>query len=44
MTTPYGDLHREQQELMRRAARDFVEEHFTLERRVEMEFLAAETA
>ena len=30
MTTAHGELQREQQELMRRAARDFVEEHFTL--------------
>ncbi len=36
MTTPHSALQREQQELMRRAARDFVEEHFTLERRLEM--------
>ena len=49
MTTPHGDLEREQQELMRRAARDFVEEHFTLgspdvhQQRIG-ELLAAETA
>ena len=36
MTTPHSALQREQQELMRLAARDFVEEHFTLERRLEM--------
>ena len=36
MTTPHSALQREQQELMRLAARDFVEEHFTLDRRLEM--------
>ena len=49
MTTPHSALQREQQELMRRAARDFVEEHFTLgspdvhQQRIG-ELLAAETA
>ncbi len=44
MTTPHSALQREQQELMRLAARDFVEEHFTLERRLEMDRVGSDEA